>query len=242
MKFLSLLSVTLSLLQFVFGKGAKKDSNVIAVFSEDELTGKLPNPESIAAEIPKNLILQKQKKLRAADLSVQSEDKVMGKREMNKNDEKLIVTEAKDKKKKNKMKKRDNLDEVGNFDDRKSKSMTDREEDTDDDDEKNDTFIVVESTPFDSQPSTQISIPTATAVKIISTEPLKDLIQIAKIDATTTPQLIESPTIPPQKRRQFTPRNRMDVKRSNSSSNHVNLCNYRIIIYMVLSALIIMGI
>lgn len=236
MRVFTLLSVTLSVLQFVLGKGTKKDSNVIAVFSEDDISDKLPKPESIAAEVPKNMILQKGKKLRVADTSAQSDVNVTAKR---KSDKKIDATERKDKNRKKNKKNKQNSDEFDNFEDRKSKSMTNRE---DNDDEKIDTFVVVESTPFVFQPSTQMSIPTATPVSITRTEDTRDFIQIAKMEATSSPQRDESQTIPPQKRRQFTPRNRMNVKRANSSSNRVNLCDSRIIISILFTALFIMNI
>lgn len=223
-----------SVLQFVYGKGTAKDSNVIAIFSEDDLSGRLPNPKSIAAEIPKTLILQKQKKLRIAD----SSDKIIGAREKKINDKKLVRTSEKDRNNKKKPK-REVTDEFDNFDDRKSKSMVDREYE---DDEASDTFIVVETMPFTFQPSAQISIPTATAVSIIGTEISRDLLQIGKIDTTTLSQRDESPKFPPQKRRQFTPRSRLNVKRANSSSDRVTLFNYKIIISILLGSIFIMNI
>ena len=46
-------------------KRKDKDPNTIAIFSEDDISGKLPSPESVAAQIPKKMILQKTKKLKA---------------------------------------------------------------------------------------------------------------------------------------------------------------------------------
>jgi hypothetical protein len=207
--------VLVSLLLFSCGKVIKK-SNVIAVFSEDDLSGKLPKPEIIAAEIPEKLILKKSSKLKvAANQEITGGDPDM----------------TKIKKKVRRY--------VNESFDRKSKSMTEREE------EGYEPYIVVDGTAIASQVISSTNLPTATAsiVTVTATANVDgDIIKIAKLDATTLPQSDEVISIPPQKIRQFIPRSRMNVKRASSSANPCVLFDFKLILVISFMTLFIMNI
>lgn len=213
--------VLVPLISFTHAKVPRK-SNVIAVFSEDELSGKLPRPETVAAEIPKHLILPKSNKLKAAANNPSKHEtdssRKSAKVRIIEAEDSPIMTAQKNKKSKVKSKKRDRQIDDESFD-RKSKSMTDRDEESGDDDTV-EPFIVVESTPISSHFVSNISIPTASIVTVTETAKVTgENIQIAKIEATTRSESDETFTIPPQKIRQFTPKSRMNVKRASSSAD-----------------------
>ena len=244
MKLLTILSVIFPLMSIICAKGKAKEPNVIAVFSEDDLSGKLPSPEVVAAEIPKNLILQKSKKLRATDITTQDGIQTNTKNKKDniaksvyKDDNQVIMT-AKNKESKDNNKKKGRSKEIEAVD-RKSKSMTDLDEN----EETAEHYIVVESTPLSSRPfANGVSIPTASIVTVTETAVPTETVQIAKVEATTKIQSDESSTIPPQRIRQFTPRSRMNVKRANSSSCRYYFFNFKIILAITLTSLFIINI
>ena len=178
-------------------------SKVIATFSEDDISDKLPSPESVAAQIPKKLILKESiKKLKIS--------------KSNKNPN--VV----DKKKRNK--KRDSSPEsTENSFDRKTKSMNGLSEDElpygPDNTENTENFIVVQ--PIEDQKPTSIQ---ATGTESGIQTPTASIVQIANIYATTKAQEQDFTSIPPKKEkvRRLIPNERMNVKRARSSSSSIS--------------------
>lgn len=220
-----------SLTKITCAKAARK-SNVIAVFSEDDLSGKLPKPESVAAEIPQKLILQESNKLKA----VVSNIPVKHKGAYLETEDNPSIKAKQIKRSKTKFKKRDLFD--GDSLDRKSKSMNDHEEE-----EAFEKFIAVERNPLASQGTTNIIIPTASIVTVTETASLLgEIIKIAEIEGITRSQSEETLTVSPQKIRQFTPRSRMNVKRANSASNQYVLFDFKSILVISIVILFIINI
>lgn len=224
MDFVLFYYVFIPFLSIVLAKAPKK-SNVIAVFSEDDLAGKLPQPETVASEIPKHLILSKSKKLKV-DANNPSKQET----ETRQNSEKVRIIESEDnafmtakKLKKSKFKSKTISGRIYDDEsfDKKSKSVSvnDREEESGSD-ENIEPFIVAESTTISSHVVSNIIIPTASIVNLAETaNATGENFLIAKIDATTRVDSDETITIPPQKIRQFTPKSRMNIKRASSSAN-----------------------
>ena len=236
MNIISLFCLIYPLITITYGKSARK-SNVIAVFSEDDLSGKLPKPEIVAAEIPKNLILPKLNKLNSAGAADIPSKHKSAKVETEDNP---VKTASKAKNSKTKNKRRDHLEGDSDSLDRKSKSMTDRGEE--EEDENVEQFITVESNPITGQAIT--NIPTASIVTVTETYAslIGENIQVAKIEATTRSQSDETMTVSPQKIRQFTPRSRMNVKRANSSTNRYALFDFKVILVISFITLFIINI
>lgn len=208
----------------------QRHSKVIATFSEDDISSKLPSPESVAAQIPKNLILKSisqkpESSHDAAKIDKKPPSKVNG------------VS-------RNGSRKKIRRDAHSVPFDRKSKSMNN---DTDNDldyegDEHPENFVVVDVTAGPSltasiTQSTGVPIPTASLVSV-------NQIQIARIYGTTKEkeQEQESPTIPSKRVRKFNSNNRMNQIRANSSSaeNQIRLhCNSFLVLVFTTIAILV---
>lgn len=189
----------------------QKGSKVIATFSEDDISDKLPSPESVAAQIPKKLILKEPSKKLKISNSTQN------KKPMPKDKEVKKLRHSK--------RKSSNENSDVSFE-RKSKSMNAYDDNSSDGSEGeryeipdvSDNFIVVEPT------VDQVATPSNTQSSGIET-PTASIVQIARIYATTKEKEQDFPSIPPKKEkiRRSGSNGRMHLKRANSSTGvHVN--------------------
>lgn len=186
---------------------------MIATFSEDDISDKLPSPESVASQIPKKLILKESSKKMKISKSNKNTD-VVGK--------------------KKRSKKRDNSPEsTDNSFDRKTKSMNghgDKDIDESEDElpygpdntENTENFIVVQPIEEKKPTSTQ-----ATGSESGIQTPTASIVQIATIYATTKEKEQDFTSIPPKKEkvRRLIPNERMNVKRASSSSSGISTNN-----------------
>lgn len=205
----------------------QRHSKVIATFSEDDISGELPSPESVAAQIPKNLILKSPSQKPSSSHDVAKIDKKPSR-----------VNDVSRKGSRKKVRK----DAHNVSSDRKSKSMNggiDNDSDFDED-EHPENFVVVDVTAGPSVTastiqSTGVPIPTASLVSV-------NQVQIARIYGTTRETEQESPTIPPIRVRKFNSNNRMNQIRANSSSaeNRIHLhCNSFLVLVVTIIAILV---
>ena len=185
----------------------QRDSKVIATFSEDDISDKLPSPESIAAQIPKNLILK--------DPSNQTNIK-SGKKKEKLSDSRKTTRFAKEGKRSRKKAAKESPE----FSiDHKSKKMNERGSSSDDsepeDNEITDQFIVVDAA-VDPTTTARRTIAQGPAATVISAEP----IQIARIYSPSKENDHESSSIPPNKAR----RTRVNLRRADNSSADDRIC------------------
>lgn len=220
-------------------KVSKKNNNIIAVFSENDISDKLPNPEAVAAQIPKKMILKESIKSGSVNLKdklakstnekaieFSSGKSIKSDKEKMKDNKVAEKIEAAESRLKNSHKTTDRKILKDKYNDsdgkeghnRKSKSMKGQ---TLDEDENgyDDNYIVVETSPYVSIPLTAGSIPTATVVS--ATESKSADQQIAQIVAITNSDRYES-TIIAQRVKQFKPRNRMEAMMAISSNADVS--------------------
>ena len=185
-------------------------SKVIATFSEDDISDKLPSPESVAAQIPKKLILKESSKKLKISKSNKNPNAVGKKKRSKKRD--------------------DSPESTDNSFDRKTKLMNGHDdEDIDvsedelsfgpDNTETTENFIVVQ--PIENQAPTSIQ---ATGTESGIQTPTASIVQIARIYATTKEQEQDFTSIPPKKEkvRRLIPNERMNVKRASSSSSGIS--------------------
>ena len=202
-----------------------KGSKVIATFSEDDISDKLPSPESVAAQIPKKLILKDSSKNNSR-ISNSHQNK------------KLKDVQH------SRRKKRFKGDPDVSFD-RKSKSMIDVGDDgsyeSDDEtyDDASDNFIVIETVlgPAVTATITQttgIQLPTASIVNT-------DQIQAARVYPTTKEEEQGFPSNPPNRVRRLNSKGIMSgVKRANSSSAGIQIeSNYAVTLALMSVTMII---
>lgn len=184
-------------------KHLRKDSNTIAIFSEDDIAGKLPSPEQVAAEIPKNMILQKSKQVKLSG------------------EDKPSVGKKDDKKKRKRERK--TIDDDSEHD-LKSKSMNDGT-DSENEDEYGEKFFLVNPSPIDASKEyslPQIQIPTAQTINQITTTSVvpNDLFKIQKQAEATTLKSDDSEftALPPLRAKKLVQKSR--VKRVDSSVDY----------------------
>lgn len=217
-----------------YAKTLKTDDNIIAVFSEDEISLNLPKPDIIAAQIPKKLILKDDK---IAKFSInESKDKlnrdtmIDRKAAGNKRDKLSKSKQAQKKPDDNIINKRGAVENH----DFKSKNTKG------DENEFDDNFIVVETNQFASITATTTNIPTATMLSSTEANLDKNVFKIALVNASSDSGNFKSPiSVSAQKVKKFKPRTQMNSKIAVASSTLENSYNSSILLIIVLSAILV---
>lgn len=191
-------------------KGPQKDINTIAVFSEDDISEKLPSPEAIAKEIPETLIDLESKKIKS--ISFKGNEN----RKKNRN-------ENKNKSKRNK-KYSDESDH-----DRKSKLVKEKE----DDDSISETDQVVDAEPSITLTSTLNILRTESVITVTETIP----VEAARIQSYVEVTPIKNDDYEVKTPSNFRSKRFIQRKRqyqANSSSNKINNNNVLTVFLTVL--------
>lgn len=201
------------------GKRRHRDPNTIAIFSEDDIAGKLPSPKQVAANIPKKLIFQDTKKTNEVK-SFNAKNKNKGKKEM-------------------KHRKNHSNEVLSN--DRKSKSMNETEDESEFI-EYEDQFHIVQPNPSNqispAPDANQIQVPTATIVTVTEAFPSAMIKIQNQAEATTLKNDdAEYTKIPPLRSKRFVQKG--NVKRAESSSHEITVNKILFISLAILLILII---
>lgn len=229
-------------------RNVKKQSNVIATFSEDEISTELPDPKEVASSIPSNLILKKFEKskvfgnkqrniLNASDKKAaeqKSQHVITGKAQNE------VTEQAKIQKTNNKNKLRATNDE-SQFINRKSKSMNDRDEY----EYLPDPYINFSEKPSTSQVSAQFTTFVTITASPISNLPTKisdskeKEFQLAQAISSSIYSITNVPTIT-QRNRKFTQISRMNMKRAESSTDQCMLTvNTKSLLFILFLSIVI---
>lgn len=244
-------------------KAAKKQSNIIATFSDKDIFEELPSSKDVSASIPSHLILKKVNKLKADKDNVKSRDLDQKSKTLNINNEPTIQDrkdQAKGKTSKIKIKTTE-IDDAGNLStklprpkkdsrakeemhfldgNRKSKNM----QDGDDYEYVADSNVNVISDPSIVHLSASFSnfdISTPTALPIPNSPTKTSIFEGFKIAQSlhysSIVSLATSMTTP--KNRKFTPISKMNLKRLESSSDQGTPLNFARIIFILILSIII---